>query len=98
MKFTKNSSEILEFINKEIFFNELIKNEGIFQTNTIENIDNSDISIGVSYEDDDNGEEVYIYNVFIDEDEYINIGNTGNKENKTPISVIDEIISTLLAI
>jgi len=87
MKFTKNSSEILEFINKEIFFNELIKNEGIFQTNTIENIDNSDISIGVSYEDDDNGEE-----------EYINIGNTGNKENKTPISVIDEIISTLLAI
>jgi hypothetical protein len=97
MKFTKTSSQILDFINTKIPFNKLKKNEGIFETNVIENSDNSDISIGVSYEDNDNGEEVYIYNVFV-EDEYINISSTGNKENKTPISVIDEIRNVLLEI
>ena len=106
MKFTLETlPNISEFIKNQIPFNELKKGEGIFETDFI---NNSDFTIGVSYETNDDGEEVYIYNVFagtryiennvIFGGEYINIGETGNKEDILPVSVINEIIDVLLSI
>lgn len=90
MNFTKTSSQILDFINAEIPFNELKKNAGIFETNVITRRGDDNITIGISYEDEEDEKDVYIYNIFIDE-EYVNLYNRGNKENKTPISLINEI-------
>lgn len=88
------ATQILDIINTGIPpFAELKKNYGIYETEDIQN-NSINISIGVSYEDDDDDEEVYIYNVFID-GEYINIASTGNKEDKLPVSVIDEILDVL---
>lgn len=81
----------LDFINKEISFDKIIKNEGIYETSPI---GNTDISIGVSYEGVNDEEDVYIYNVFAKE-EYINIGNRGDNNDKTPVLVIDEIRTVL---
>jgi hypothetical protein len=95
MKFTLETlPNISEFIKNQIPFNELKKGEGIFETDFI---NNSEFTLGVSFEDNDDGEEVYIYNIFAG-DEYINIAETGNKENITPNAVIDEIIDMLLKI
>lgn len=85
-----SATEILDEINKDIPFNNLIKNKGIYETRTLAN---SSISIGLSYEDEDE-KEVYIYNVFV-EDQYINISGRGNKKDILPDAVINEILSEI---
>lgn len=88
----KDSLQILSFINKEISFDKLEKDKGIFETNPI----NGDISIGVSYETEE-GKDVYIYNVF-DGSEYINVYNRGTMECKVPKEVVEEIKDILAEI
>ena len=56
------------FIFQEIDFDKIKKNVGIYETSTIGNV-----SIGVSFEDDDDGNERYIYNLFVGIDEKNNI-------------------------
>lgn len=81
--------EIVKIIETELPFSECKKDEGIYESSSIRNV-----SIGLSYETSDEGKDIYIYNLFIEEDEYINIFNTGTKENPLPDSVIDEIEHT----
>lgn len=58
-------------ISKEIPFSELIKNGGIYEF-----YQEGHIGIGISYEDDENKKDIYIFNLFYN-DEYINISGTG---------------------
>jgi len=78
--------EIVNIIKTELPFAECKKNEGIYESSSI-----GDISIGISFEDSDEGKEVYIYNLFVDEDEYINISGVGTKETPLPDSIVDEL-------
>lgn len=95
IKFTLETlPNISDFISAQIPFKEMIKDNGIYETDFI---NGSNMSIGVSFETNDDGEEVYIYNVFAG-DNYINIDEAGNKENIMPDSVINEILEKLLSI
>ena len=85
--------EIIKIILTELPFSKCEIDEGIYESSSISS-PIGDISIGLSYETSDEGKKVYIYNLFIDEDEYINIFNTGTKENPLPDSVVDEIEHT----
>lgn len=90
-----SAAEILDIINKDVPFDNLMKNIGIYETRSL----SSDliISVGVSYEDDEDNKEIYIYNVFID-DEYIHISETGTKEDRLPTAVINRILSEISSI
>ena len=77
--------DILSIIQLELPFSQCKKNEGIYESSTI-----GEISIGLSYEDSDEGQEVYIYNLFVD-GEYINISDRGTNENPLPDSILDEL-------
>lgn len=99
----KSLKEIADFIKKEIPFNEMIENSGIYETNVIvRNIEKEyDITIGVSYEDSnrigepyelESGEKLekwYYYNVFAGK-EYVDLlGDcVGRIEDKLPTSVL----------
>lgn len=85
---------LADFIKKELPFNDLKIDTGIAETN---NINNTDISIGVSYERDENGNNVFIYNLFAGE-EYINISNKGTDKNKMPNSVLIELKDGILEV
>lgn len=85
--------EIVKIITTELPFSKCKIDEGIYESSSISS-PIGDISIGLSYETSDEGKEVYIYNLFVEEDEYINIFNTGTKENPLPDSVINEIEHT----
>lgn len=63
-----------EILNK-IDFTKIKKGNGIHEFPI-----HKDLSLGISLEDED-GEEVYIYNLFL-ADTYINISNRGTRENK----------------
>ena len=78
--------KIIKIIKTELPFSKCKKDEGIYESSTI-----GGISIGLSYETSDEGKDIYIYNLFIEEDEYVNIFNTGTQENHLPDSVVDEI-------
>lgn len=65
--------ELKQIVNTEILFDDLKKNEGVLIFYEKDNI-----SIGISYEDDDEGNDCYIYNLFDEVGEYINIGGKGN--------------------
>lgn len=83
--------KLKQIINTEIPFNDLKKNEGIFEFYEMGNI-----SIGISYEDDEDGNDCYIYNLFYDVDEYINICGKGNPEQPINDFIINELIENLL--
>lgn len=78
------SEQIEKIIHKNVDFNALKKDQGI-----IVFYEKGDISIGVSFETDDDGNDVYIYNLFWQDDEYINIYNTGNNY-ETYTEIADE--------
>lgn len=78
------SEQIEKIIHKNVDFNTLKKDQGI-----IVFYEEGDISIGVSFETDDDGNDGYIYNLFWQDDEYINISNTGNNY-ETYTEIADE--------
>lgn len=77
--------EMKQFIKKNINFNELKKNKGIYEF-IIEN----NKSIGISYEDIDDKKDVFIYNLFVN-NEYVNINGEGTKENPLPDNILKEL-------
>ena len=79
--------ELEQIINKEISFKDLKKNEGI-----TEFYKRNNISFGISYEDDEEGNDCYIYNLFVETDEYINIAGKGNLELPINYSIINELV------
>lgn len=93
---------ISEFIKKQINFDILQKDAGIYETDFI---GDSDFTIGISYENNDAGDAAYVYNVFAGKEwtknnklfggEYINIPQTGNEKDPLPKTVIDEIAKIL---
>lgn len=68
--------EIEQIISTKIPFSELEKNTGIYEFYKENNL-----SIGISYESDDDCNDVYIYNLFYNDD-YINIFSVGTGKNK----------------
>lgn len=77
--------EMRQLILSNITFSELEKNKGIYEFGNIKGK-----SIGISFEDMDDESNVYIYNLFID-DEYINIENYGNTKTPLPNNVLYEL-------
>lgn len=63
-----------------IDFSEIQKNYGIYEY-PITTIDNKTLSLGISYETNDDAQDIYIYNLFCD-DEYINISATSSPSQK----------------
>lgn len=64
------------------------KNEGI-----VEFYERDNVSFGISYEDNDDEKECYIYNLFIvDTGEYINIPGQSSIEDPTPADIVSELV------
>lgn len=77
-----------EFINT-IDFSKIQKNNGIYEYH-IKTIDREKLSLGISYETNDDAKDVYIYNLFHD-DEYINISATGTPDKKYDNILLNEL-------
>lgn len=67
------------FINT-IDFPEIQKNNGIYEY-PIATIGKETLSLGISYETNDDAQDVYVYNLFYN-NEYINISATGTPSQK----------------
>lgn len=81
------ANEMKQIIETKVPFSDLIKNSGIYELDT-----DGDISIGVSFEEDEDGNDRYIYNLFWQEDEYINIYSVGNSEAPINEEIINELV------
>lgn len=81
------SVELKQIITTKVPFKALKKNEGI-----VEFHEEGIISFGISYEDNDEGKECYIYNLFVDTDAYINISGQGTVEDPIPDDIVSELI------
>lgn len=77
--------EMRKIILKNFPFSELKKGAGIHEF-----YQDGNLSIGVCYEDTDEEENVYIYNLFA-MDEYINISGYGNAKDLIPHQVLSEL-------
>lgn len=64
-----------------------MKNKGIYKFH-----EQDGKSLGISYEDIDDEKDVYIYNIFL-EDEYVNISNKGTKENPITDELLNELVT-----
>lgn len=73
-----------EFIDK-IDFSEIQKDNGIYEY-LITTVGKETLTLGISYETNDNAQDVYVYNLFCN-DTYINISATG-----TPTKKYDNIL------
>lgn len=71
--------EMKQIFETEIPYKDLIKDSGIYVFHEDEA---ADISIGISYENDDDGNEVYVFNLFLGADEYVGCGCVGIYEDK----------------
>ena len=78
--------EMKNIINELCPWESLKKNQGITEFY----VDANEISIGVSYEDIDELNDIYIYNLFY-KDEYINISGYGTIENRLPEFIVQEL-------
>lgn len=78
------------FIKTEIDRESMVIDEGIHETGEYA----PGITIGCSYEHDDDGEEVYIYNLFV-RGEYVNIGGCGKWYDPFPDSVATQMLSQI---
>lgn len=78
--------EMRDIINELCPWESLKKNQGITEIY----VEANEISIGVSYEDIDKLNDIYIYNLFY-KDEYINILGYGTIENRLPEFVVQEL-------
>lgn len=77
-----------KIIMENVSFSQLEKNKGIYE---FYNDNESEKSLGISYEDIDDKRDVYIYNIFIDS-EYINISGEGTKENPLPNDILEQLV------
>lgn len=77
-----------KIIMESVSFSQLEKNKGIYE---FYNDNESEKSLGISYEDIDDKRDVYIYNIFIDS-EYINISGEGTKENPLPNDILEQLV------
>lgn len=100
--------EITKFIEKEIPFDRMIKNLGIYETGVLARLDDGDeITIGVCYEDNIDYEECvseeftkehYYYNLFAG-GEYIDLSNSyAYKDNLIPEVTIKEILEEIFSL
>ena len=84
------TDEVRNIIESDILLDEMVIDAGIYETGTIR----ADISIGVSYEHDNdncyNGDNIYVYNIFLGR-EYSGVSNIGNEKQILPDSVIKEV-------
>ena len=83
---TLNVDQIHSVIMNSVPFEELEKGKGIFEF-----FKQGDKSIGISYEDIDDEKDVYIYNIFVD-DEYTNIGGHGTKTMVVTMDILRELV------
>lgn len=81
--------EMKNIINELCPWESLKKNQGITEFC----VEDNEISIGVSYEDIDELNDIYIYNLFY-KDEYINISGYGTIENRLPEFIIQELTAS----
>lgn len=63
------------------------KNKGIYEF-----YEQNGKSLGISYEDIDGEKDVYIYNIFLGDDIYINISNRGTKDNPITNELLNELV------
>lgn len=77
--------EMEQIIKTKIPFTELQKNNGIYEF-----YEKNNLSIGISYESDDDGNDIYVYNLFCNDD-YINISSIGIGKYKYTKKVIVEL-------
>ena len=75
-----------------IDFSEIQKNHRIYEY-PIATIGKETLSLGISYETNDDAQDVYIYNLFCD-DEYINISTTGTPSQKYNSILLAELNDT----
>lgn len=80
-----------EFIDA-IAFSEIQKDNGIYEY-PITTIGKETLSLGISYEINDDAQDVYVYNLFRN-DEYINISATGTPMNKYDSILLAELNTT----
>ena len=89
----KSLEEIKVFIKKEIPFDTMEKNGGIYESSSIGKDEyGGDITIGVSYEENEEDGEFYYYNIFVGE-EYIDVANGElvYLDDKIPTSILSKI-------
>lgn len=79
--------EMRRIAEAEIDFGNLEKNAGITVFYEL-----GAISAGVSYETGEDGQDVYIYNLFVYDHEYINISEVGSSDDRTPDVIINEMV------
>ena len=86
-----------KIILSKIDFNSIVKGNGIYETSDIKAENGNCISIGVSYEDLDDKNDAYVYNIFNggNNGEYIYISETGDINDKLPSSVLIEMCNIL---
>lgn len=72
-----------------IDFSEIQKDNGIYEY-PITTIGKKSLSLGISYETNDDTQDVYAYNLFCN-DEYINISATGTPTNKYDSILLAEL-------
>lgn len=77
--------EMEKIIKTKIPFSELGKNSGIYEF-----YNENNLSIGISYESDDDRNDIYVYNLFCN-DNYINISAIGTSKHKYKKEVIMEL-------
>lgn len=77
-----------KIIMESVPFSQLEKNRGIYE---FYNDNESEKSLGISYEDIDDKKDVYIYNIFIGS-EYINISGEGTKKNPLPNDILEQLV------
>ena len=78
--------EMKQLIETEVPFDSLKLNASVVEFYAADKL-----SIGISYETDDEGKECYIYNLFCG-DEYINIAGAASKEEKVNADVLHELV------
>lgn len=71
-----------QIFDTEIPYSDLIKYEGgtIFYEDEV-----ADISIAISYEDDEDRKDVYVFNLFLSQDGYVGFDSVGIEEDKDTI-------------
>lgn len=72
-----------------IKFSEIQKDNGIYEY-PITTIGKETLSLGISYETNDDAQDVYVYNLFYN-NEYINISSTGTPTNKYDSILVAEL-------